>query len=326
MKKAKEETVKNVVEIIAIVLPAGVTICAIILEKIYITEKIWAIIRLIFTLITMVCSLIILCVNELKEKKYRHALKQYRDLLDYYCDGKRFMLDEAQIDFLKDKLAYKITIKKKYEVLSLENLFYSFSICCDKHPESIRDSIEYYNNQSGIWSDMDLHVCIAIERNGETRTYNDIYFEKEKEESNHIFFKAYYQTVQDDQRIGFSVKINDIITITYSFIGKTQYWGSYINRKINFNKADTVVKLLNTDNVLYRALIIDMDGQASEVEGCKQKKEGDYLIIKLPQNLPMNRIKRSFFRIYWDANSIFKQDDLNSPFIGQGDPFSRGVD
>ena len=63
MKKAKEETVKNVVEIIAIVLPAGVTICAIILEKIYITEKIWAIIRLIFTLITMVCSLIILCVS-----------------------------------------------------------------------------------------------------------------------------------------------------------------------------------------------------------------------------------------------------------------------
>ena len=325
MKKITKEKIKSTIEILAIALPALVTIISVILEKVSSKEH-WDLITLIFTLITLVCSFIVLGFSIVKDKNNKKMIKELKDAIDYYCEGKRFISDETNVEFLKDEESYKISIKKKFEVLSLENDFYPFYISCDKFPENANDSAEFYKNQCGIWNNINLKASISVERNGKVRYYDNIYYEKVREENNHIYFKVYYQQIKQNQRLAFSVEEGDIVTISYSFVASTLYWGSYINRKINFHGTETVVNLLGVQKDMCTVLIIDMDGKAERVENFEVTEECNNLRILLPKDLPLSIIKRCFFRVYWDANSIFGKDNLNSCFVGAVDPFLKNFD
>ena len=67
MKKITKEKIKSTIEILAIALPALVTIISVILEKVSSKEH-WDLITLIFTLITLVCSFIVLGFSIVKDK------------------------------------------------------------------------------------------------------------------------------------------------------------------------------------------------------------------------------------------------------------------
>lgn len=322
MKESLKEKIKNWIEILAITLPAVATIASVILENTS-AEEVWSIVTIIFTLITLVCAFVVLAFSVAKDKSNKQLKKEMRELIDYYCEGKRFISDNVSIDFLKKESAYKITITKKFEVLSLENGYYSFFISCDKHPESISESTTFYKSCRGIWDAINLKVNISVDRNKMSKKYENIYWEKIREEMNHIHFKAYFQQVKNGQRVAFSVKPGDVVTITYSFVAKTQYWGSYINRKIHFHGTETSVDLIGIKQNMCTVLIIDMDGRAEVLEGCKMTEQDNVLRIVFPSNLPLSKVKTCFFRVYWDANSIFDNDGLNSCFVGASDPFLK---
>ena len=113
MKESIKEKWMNRLLVLSIALPAIVNIVSTILEKIF-SKKDWGIVSNIFTIITLVCAFVVLGFDFSKERKYKDIVEELKQTIDYYCGGKRLIADEATITFLKDRLSYKIDIKKKF--------------------------------------------------------------------------------------------------------------------------------------------------------------------------------------------------------------------
>lgn len=321
----RKDTIKTYVEIVAIALPAVVTIFATVYESIS-SKEVWSVVSLVFTIVTLVCSFVVLGLNISKDKQNQKTIKRLNDTIDYYCDGRRLLSNIATIEFLSEKLAYSITISKTFEVLSVDNNSYSFYISCDKYPESLIKSNEFYSNKDDIWIGLNMKVIITIGKGKDKRTYDNVRFVVTKEERNNISFTIFYQQLKESQPILIPIKVGDIMNITYSFTADTQFWGSYINRKIDFFGATTTVNLNGIKDNQYAILLVDMEGKATEMTGCRVTKEKGNVHIQFPQYDSLNVLKKSFFRIYWDADKIFGTKNLNSHFIGSVDPFWRDFD
>ena len=323
----KKDRIKNALEIISIVVPAIITILSTILDKILKVE-ILNILSLVFTTITLVFAVIVVIINICKENQHKKTIGELRQLVDICCDGKKYLSNDATVEFIKNDLSYKITICKKYEILSLDRNYYPLSIGCDKHPEDLAKSTAFYENQKDIWKDIDLHVSMIVDDDECCKRYDNMYFEVSREQNNHIYFQVFYQQIINNQQVNIPVKKGDRVTIIYTFVGSTRYWGSYINRPIDINRASTTVTFMGEfPDTFFTIITIDLNGNAKRVNGCEIKREVGKTIIKLPtRHLSMEEIKGSHFRIYWDANSIFGATDLNSQFVGPIDPIWRIFD
>lgn len=316
-----KDKVKNGLEIISIVVPAIITICSTILDKILDVE-VWHILSIVFTMMTLLFSIIILMINIRKAKIYQKTISNLNQAIDFCCDGKRYLSNDAIVEFVKEDLSYKISICKKYEILSLHINYYSIYISCDKYPEDTRKSNCFYENQNEIWKNLNLQVSMVVEKNGKKSTFYNIYFEKVKEQSNHIYFKVFYKQKINNQLVEMAINEGDIVSITYSFKASAKYWGSYINRPIDFNKATTTVSFFgNYPKEDFTVITIDLNGNAKKIDHYKVDYDRNNTIIILPTaSLSMNELKNCHFRIYWDANKIFDTTNLNSYFIGPTDP------
>lgn len=323
----KKDGIKNCLEIVSIVVPAVITILSTILDNILKVE-IWNILSIVFTVLTLIFAVVVVIINIHKECQHKKIISELRQVVDICCDGKKYLSNDATVEFIKESFSYKITICKKFELLSMDANYYPVRISCDKYPEDLVKSTAFYKEQKDIWKDLNFQVSMVVGNNEKVVRYDNIYFETVLEQNNHIYFKVFYKQLVDNQTIDIPIKQGDVVSIVYSLIVSSLYWGSYINRPVDINKADTSVSFVgNLPEDLFTVITIDLNGTARQVLGYDFKNDGEKTVFILPtKQLSVNEIKNCHFRIYWDANKIFNTDNLNSKFVGPIDPIWKLFD
>ena len=127
-------------------------------------DNIWHILSIIFVIITVICSFSLLIINIKKEKKYIATIQKLNNTIDYYCEGKKCTANDVTVEFLRENLSYRISICKKFEILSLDRPFISYHLHCDKYPEDAAKSQEYYSDKNNIWDNIKLQVSMVVHR------------------------------------------------------------------------------------------------------------------------------------------------------------------
>lgn len=321
-------TVKRQTTILVIctILPAIGTIITGIGAIVNNESLLWKWLFLILAIVAAVASVVSIVINNklniAKEIKLDKLENQFDNFENYIGDGKKMLENEAFISVDEQNEKYIIRIRKKFQILDESRNFYMIRLHCDKFLGFKDKAKEYYSVHKVNWDDINLKVRLEItNRDNKTDIYNDINILEVEKVDNYYFLKIEYkQKLASGQTSKISFKRGDIFELNYSFNIGTDFWGSYIERPVSFFKEITNVYfdkyIPNFNKNQVNLSIVNRQGKIRGVPRSNYNwQEGDskYYKLVLPVNeLKLSEIKDVLFRIMWDANAIFKKDNLNT--------------
>lgn len=257
--------------------------------------------------------------TEKELNKQKELISQYEN---YIGDGKKMLVNETFISVDEKNYSYKISIRKKFEILDKSKNYYMIRLHCDKFLDDKEKSKKYYEENKVDWDKINLKARLKItNKNNQTTEYCDINMVVAEKVNNYYFVKVEYKKkLNSGQVADIPFETGDIFELNYSFTIGTEFWGNYIERDVSFFREKTYLyfdkNIPNFDKNQINISIVNMHGKIQEVPTYKyewQESETQFYKLVLPLDaINLTEIDYAVFRIMWDANIIFDRDDLNT--------------
>jgi hypothetical protein len=241
------------------------------------------------------------------------------DLQRLICNGKKFTENKAKVFFDEENQKYDFSFVKQYQVISDNIKWYSGQIYLNTLPQDPQRSREFYGTESVrdsiSWEHLGFNACInCVDCNGTEKYINlPVKCECVAESANYKTFNIYYEGIGTSGIL--DIQKGDVITLFYSYSVPVLYWGSYLNRTISYFKEATSVILSGSQKGLLK------DDYFYVVKRSSDKREEDVILNSV--NFEKQEDGKSYcvqlpnecaqFAVFWDAESIFELDGINTP-------------
>lgn len=250
-----------------------------------------------------------------KEKELEGEIEKRELLEQLVCDGKKYLDNQATIEFDIKSKKYKLSFTKTYVIISDAIKWYEGQFYSNMKLDDAVESQAYYRDHQVGWDELKFAAELKYQNEGEEKysKTKQVKILRVAEGNNYKKFHIQYRTNDDDK---LNIKQGAKIVLTYSYEVPVALWGSYLNRYISYwgETASVKVKCLDktkirreyfkvfqTDNHTGDKYICD---DVEGVEDCKHNEAE--MTFKLPQK------KSSQYSIWWDAESIFGIQNINT--------------
>lgn len=222
----------------------------------------------------------------------------------------------ANVTFDIKNRKYIIVINKEYEIISDGIKWYEGQFYSNKILENAFESQEFYSTNLISWDDLDVKAELSYKNINEDE-FSPVYelaVLRAAEGNNYKQFHIQYKTKDGNDSL--DIRKGAYIKMQYSYSVPINLWGSYLNRYITYWNEDAEVNLkcknknkLNIQNFkLFRADDITGEPKKIEIKSHRLDKRDGLYYCKI--TIPKQKFTK--FIVWWDANEIFGENDLNT--------------